>query len=214
MASFPGLEARPEAMMGIPQQRPGLFGRARNWMSQERDGLTNADRLYAVGGALKDLDWTSGGGHFDAAMQRNDQARQEYEQQQARQQYAEAMQAIFADGKVEPQELGQLPGATFDNYMALQKANEPEYETIGGRMFRMTPEGPEMVWEDPYAAEKSQAEIAALRALSDQRSNQADFYGAKADQPYAPPRGGVAGAPAVDPLAAIEAELRRRGALR
>ena len=126
--------------MGVPQ-RPGLFGRARNWMSEEREGLTNADRLYAVGGALKDLDWTSGGGHFDAAMARNDQLQQQYEQQQARQQYAEAMQAIFADGRVDPQELGQLPGATFSDYMALQKEAEPETISNAQGIFQIGPDG-------------------------------------------------------------------------
>jgi|LakMenE01Jun11ns_1017448.scaffolds.fasta_scaffold9505594_1 hypothetical protein len=55
-----------------------------------------------------------------------------------------------------------------------------------------------------------QAQINAANALAGVRQNQGAYYGAKAKQPYAPPRGGGGrgGSSAMD---AIAAELRRRG---
>lgn len=129
----PGMAAPP---------RQGMFGRARNWLSQQNEqGLTGADRLYAIGGALKDLDWTSGGGHFDAAMQRNDQQRAQYEQEQARRQYAEAMQQILADGQVTLPELATMPGVEIGDIMDYQKANRPDTRITAQGIFQVGPDG-------------------------------------------------------------------------
>lgn len=192
--AFPGLENAPPVGPGMAAPpRQGLFGRARNWLSQPNEqGLTGADRLYAIGGALKDLDWTSGGGHFDAAMQQQEQQRAQYEQEQARRQYAEAMQQIFADGRVDPQELGGLPGATFSDYMALQERNEPRLFQYQGQIAAVGPDGQASVvhdFPDGFAdleREKLEAEIEAIRALRQQRIASANRPSAAAPVQAAP----------------------------
>ena len=141
--AFPGLENAPPVGPGLAEApRQGLFGRARNWLSQQNEqGLTGADRLYAIGGALKDLDWTSGGGHFDAAMQRNDQQRERFEQERKRQEYAEAMREIFADGTVDPQELVGLPGVGIGDILSYQESLRPEIKIDERGVFEIGPDG-------------------------------------------------------------------------
>lgn len=66
-----------------------------------------------------------------------------------------------------------------------------------------------------YENRRTSAQTEYYKAGVGVRDNQADYYGAKADQPYAPraPKAGKPAAGANPVLAALEAELRRRGKL-
>lgn len=167
---------------------------------QRPDGQSDPDRMALLGAMLGDIGAGLNGGGGDRLARVQEQFRQRGQRDQAR----SLMHRLYPDDPEAEAMLDLDPSALSRAWLESKKPQEWQHVEADDGLYLINPKTRETQkvasWtrkeDDPIYQEYLRSQIEANRALAGQRQNQGAYYGAKARQPYAPPRAASEGSAA------------------
>jgi len=135
----------------------GLFGRARDWMGREEDGVSNSDRLSTIAALLRD-DPAIGQNALQMQQQQRSLAQERFDERRAQQGQSNTQQKDILQRE---QRAGQLGLQGRERELFIRNGGDWAtatagglYDDVGANRYRITPDDPDGVYlPDPVANE-------------------------------------------------------------
>jgi hypothetical protein len=182
---------------------------------QRPDGQSGADRMALLGAMLGDIGAGLNGGQGGSLARVQEQFRARNQRDQAK----SLMHRLYPDDPEAEAMFDIDPSALSRAWLESKKPVEWQHVEADDGLYLYNPRTREREkiasWtrkqDDPIYQEYLQSQIEANKALAGQRQNQGAYYGAKARQPYAPPRASSGGGGGLSALSTKDLIAALRG---